>query len=79
MRIALPDSFEVQRVQIQPNDARSDAAVNVIESVSASDSQDRDRRWAAASHHFGEKIGESAQLLNFRRVHVLLVLRERYG
>jgi hypothetical protein len=42
MRIALSDGFEVRRVQVQPNDARSDAGVDAVESVSAGYSQDRD-------------------------------------
>jgi hypothetical protein len=42
MRITVPDHFEIERVEVQPNDAGSDAAVNVVESVSASDSQDGD-------------------------------------
>ncbi len=42
MRIPLTDSFKVLRVYIQPNDSCSGPAVDVVESVPASDSQNPD-------------------------------------
>lgn len=42
MRISLPEDFEMPGVYVQPNYPCRHPAVNVVESVSASDSQDRD-------------------------------------
>ena len=39
MRIAFPDGFEVLGVHVQPDDSCSNLGVDVIESISASDSQ----------------------------------------
>src|SRR6185437_2512773 len=77
--VSLSHSIKIFLIHVDSDDAGRHASVKVFESVATCDSEDCDRCGLAVAQSFGEKRGESAELVDARRSHMPFVLIERYA